>query len=84
MVQYRFKTFLILQIIGVILTGARGAMVLIIVYSIFISIKLIRTPYSLIKLFGIISSIIIVIYLNWSMLIKIPIVAKSWGGYSHI
>lgn len=73
------KLFLILQIIGVILTGARGAMVLIIVYSIFISIKLIRTPYSLIKLFGIISSIIIVIYLNWSMLIKIPIVAKSWG-----
>ena len=73
------KIFLILQIIGVIISGARGAMVLIIVYSIFISIKLIRHPSSLIKLFVIISSVIIVIYLNWPKLIKIPIIAKSWG-----
>lgn len=78
-------SFLILQIIGVIVSGARGPMILIIVYTITIFATIFFNPKQLLKFLIIILSIIFILSMFWSHFLQIPIFRRSLDrAFSYI
>lgn len=72
------SVFLSVQLYGVITTGARGAMLLVIFYIIFILILSMNSLKNYAKYSLTLLSFGLIIYLSWPLLSEIPMISNSW------
>lgn len=73
------RGLLIVQIIGVIATGARGPMILLIIYTFYLLITSIKKYNNLLKLIVFILITLFILALFWKKLMTFPLFANSWN-----
>jgi len=73
------SSFLLVQLYGVIATGARGAMLLVIFYIIVILFLSLKNLKTIAKLSLLILAFSFFIYISWPVISEVPLVSNSWN-----